>query len=236
MNEWTHFFMKIYLSHFILERVDVGCVWEVSWRRGQTATYWPKVLLIIAAHLSHLGWVAQPGSLRAQSPPSATGSQFSILSPTDSNWNWPKPSVAHGYIIVLCPPASTVPPLIYTGASLDWQLGWGSVYNKIDGQDMLDTAWEVRKYSNLVFFHSLLHLDIPARTYLHELCVDTRYSLEDLPKLMDNWDWWWESGKSMLLEQLGDDDDSSATRMALALNNQWKFDMPLNKETEKRFF
>ena len=43
MNERTHFFIKIYLSHFILERVDVGCVWEVSWRRGQTATYWPKL-------------------------------------------------------------------------------------------------------------------------------------------------------------------------------------------------
>ena len=26
MNERTHFFIKIYLSHFILERVDVGCV------------------------------------------------------------------------------------------------------------------------------------------------------------------------------------------------------------------
>ena len=60
MNERTHFFIKIYLSHFILERVDVGCVWEVSWRRGQTATYWPQVLLTIAALLSHPGWVAQP--------------------------------------------------------------------------------------------------------------------------------------------------------------------------------
>ena len=30
MNERTHFFIKIYLSHFILERVDVGYVWEVS--------------------------------------------------------------------------------------------------------------------------------------------------------------------------------------------------------------
>ena len=60
MNERTYFFIKIYFSHFILERVDVGCVWEVSWRLGQTATYWPKVLLAIAALLSHLGWVAQP--------------------------------------------------------------------------------------------------------------------------------------------------------------------------------
>ena len=60
MNERTHFLIKIYLSHFILERVDVGCVWEVSWRRGQTATYWPKVLLTIASLLPHSGWAAQP--------------------------------------------------------------------------------------------------------------------------------------------------------------------------------
>ena len=60
MNERTHFFIKIYLSHFILGRVDVDCVWEVSWRRGQTATYCPKVLLTISALLSHLGLAAQP--------------------------------------------------------------------------------------------------------------------------------------------------------------------------------
>ena len=36
MNKRTHFFIKIYLPHFILERVDVGCVWEMSWRQGQT--------------------------------------------------------------------------------------------------------------------------------------------------------------------------------------------------------
>ena len=60
MDERTHFFIKIYLSHFIIERVDVGCVWEVSWRREQTATYWPKVLLTIAVLLSHSGWATQP--------------------------------------------------------------------------------------------------------------------------------------------------------------------------------
>ena len=88
MNERTHFFIKIYLSHFILERVDVGCVWEVSWRRGQTATYWPKVLLTIAALLSHLGWAAQPWVTEGPSHLSAAGSQFGILSPTDSNCDW----------------------------------------------------------------------------------------------------------------------------------------------------
>ena len=64
---------KIYVSHFILERVDVGCVWEVSWRRGQTATYWPKALLIIAALISRVGWVAQPWVTERRKP---------------SVWNW----------------------------------------------------------------------------------------------------------------------------------------------------
>ena len=60
MNEWTCFFLKIYLSHIFLERVDVSCVWEVNWRRWKTATYWPKVLLTIAALLSRPTWTAQP--------------------------------------------------------------------------------------------------------------------------------------------------------------------------------
>ena len=35
------------------ERVDIGYVWEVSWRRRQTATYWPQVPLTIAVLLPH---------------------------------------------------------------------------------------------------------------------------------------------------------------------------------------
>ena len=117
MNELTHFFIRIYLSHFILERVDVSCVWEVSWRRGKTTTYWPQILLTIAALLSHSGWAAQPW---------ATEGRKLILTlascpPTDSNcnWNsnwltdWLKLSVAPGYIFVWHPPAScgrTHPP------------------------------------------------------------------------------------------------------------------------------
>ena len=127
MNERTHFFIKIYLSHFILKRVDVGCVWEVSWRRGQTATYWPKVLLTIAALLPHLGWgcstVGHRGpkalclllALTLASCPQLT------RTPTDSSRLCP------GYIFVWHPPASVAPPLIYTGASLDWRLRRGSI-------------------------------------------------------------------------------------------------------------
>ena len=169
MNERTHFFIKIYLSHFILTRVDVSCVWEVNWRRGQTATYWPKVLLTIAALLSHSGWAAQPWVTEGPSPLSAAGSHSGILSLTDSNCNWNSNWLTAWLTIAVCGtwlyncPMSTcflwayasatitefntstgqgdipifstgctcftVLPLIYTGASFDWRLGRGSIYN-----------------------------------------------------------------------------------------------------------
>ena len=89
MNERTHFFIKIYLSHFILERVNVGCVWEMSWRRGQTATYWPKVLLsTIAALLPHFGLVAQPWVTKGPKPSVCRWFSIRHLVP-----NWLRPSV-----------------------------------------------------------------------------------------------------------------------------------------------
>ena len=87
MNEWTHFFMKIYLSHFILERIEISCVWEVSWKQGETVTYWPKVLLTIASLLPHSRWVAQPWVTEGPSPLSGAGSHSAgILSPTGTDW------------------------------------------------------------------------------------------------------------------------------------------------------
>ena len=153
MNERTQFFIKIYLTLYSwkgCKRVDVGCVWEVSWRRGQTVTYWPKVPLNIAL-LSHLGWAAQPWVTEGPSPLSGTGSHYSILSPTAtgtaSNW-LTKLSVAPGYIIVWCPPAScgytylhriqpcpqvkVIFQYLWLDApvlSLDWQLSRGSICN-----------------------------------------------------------------------------------------------------------
>ena len=86
MNERTRFFIK--KSHNLFSKGWCFlCVWGVSWRRGQTATYWPKVPLTIAALLILAGLLNRR-SLRAQSPLSAAGSHAGILSPTDSNWNW----------------------------------------------------------------------------------------------------------------------------------------------------
>ena len=86
----------------------------MTWRRKQTDTYWPKVLLTIAALLPNSGWAAQPWVTEGWSPLSGPGSHSGILSTTpifncDWNWtvsNWLKPSVAPGYIIVWHPPAS----------------------------------------------------------------------------------------------------------------------------------
>ena len=60
---------------FYSRKGDVSCMWEVSWRRGQTATYWPQVLLTIPALLSHSGWAAQPWVTGGPSPLSGSGSQ-----------------------------------------------------------------------------------------------------------------------------------------------------------------
>ena len=129
MNERTHFFIKIYLSYFILERVDVSCVWEVTWRHWDRLLFQPKVLLIISALLSHPGWASQPWVTEGPSPPSGAGSHSAgILSLTDSNWV--EPPRAPDYITVLLTPASAVLSLIYTGASLDWRLDRGSICYK----------------------------------------------------------------------------------------------------------
>ena len=70
-NERTHFFRKIYLSHFILERVAKGLCVRGELETEQTAT----VPLTIAALLFSFCWAAQPGALRAQL---SAGSWFSL--------------------------------------------------------------------------------------------------------------------------------------------------------------
>ena len=68
MNERTRFFKKIYLSHFILERVRlVVCERWVGY--GDRLLFWPKVLLsTIAVLLPHLDWVAPPWVTKGPKP------------------------------------------------------------------------------------------------------------------------------------------------------------------------
>ena len=100
---------------------------------GDRQLYWPKVLLAtIAVLLPHLGCgCSTVGYWGLQAD-----SHADILSLTDSNWlelPW-----APGYIIVWHPLASAVLLLIYTGASLYWRLGRGSIYNTIQDKNQ----WE----------------------------------------------------------------------------------------------
>ena len=85
--QWTNTLLckNISLTLYSLKG-DVSCVWEVSWRRGQTA------ILTQSSSRNHSStssssWLGllNRGSLRAQSPLSATGSHFSILTPTNLN-------------------------------------------------------------------------------------------------------------------------------------------------------
>ena len=98
MNERTHFFIKIYISHFILEKVDAGCEWEGGVGDGD------RLLHIDPSSSDHSStsfssWLGLPNraSLGAQSPLSAAGSHFGIFSPTNSNCNWLKLSVSWLY-------------------------------------------------------------------------------------------------------------------------------------------
>ena len=137
-NEHTSW-LKIYLSHFILERVDVGCVWEVSWRRGRTATYWPKVLLTIAALLSHPNWATQPWVTEGPKPSVWISVRHHV-----PNWLQLEPTqAACGTCLYNCLTSIYFCcfSAIYTGASLDWRLGRGSIYNK-----------KTRRFHNKSFF------------------------------------------------------------------------------------
>ena len=85
MDERTHFFIKTYLSHFILKRV-MFLVCERWVGDGHRLSFWPKFFLAHSS-TSFSSWLGllNRGSLRAQSPLSAAGSHFGIFSPTDSN-------------------------------------------------------------------------------------------------------------------------------------------------------
>ena len=91
---------------------DVCCVWKMSWKQGQTAILTQVLLATIAALLPHIGWgcstVGIWGLKAFCLPVALTSAPCLQLTRT------------------VCPPASTVLPLIYTGASLDWQPGRGS--------------------------------------------------------------------------------------------------------------
>ena len=102
-----------------------GCCWLCVRGELETGTdclISTQVLLTIAALLSHLGSTVGHWGLKALCQPLAlTSPSCPELTPIDSSRLCP------GYIIVWHPPTSTVLPFIYTGASIDWRLGRGSI-------------------------------------------------------------------------------------------------------------
>ena len=112
MNERTHFLIKMYPSHFILERVAKGLTLVMCERWvGDEDRLSPKVLLTMAALLSLPVWVVQTWVSEGRMPsvckliltlafcpqltPTATGTRTESL----------KLSLASAYIIVWQPPA-----------------------------------------------------------------------------------------------------------------------------------
>ena len=154
MNERTNFFTKIYLSHFIRKGWCRLCV------RGELETGTDCHILTQSSSHDHsstssISWLGC-STVGHWEPKPSVWSWFSLhghpISNCDSNWltqtDWPKPSVAPGYIIVWCPPASygrthlhRIQPhpqvkvifrYLWTDApvlSLDWWLGRGSICN-----------------------------------------------------------------------------------------------------------
>ena len=118
INEWTHFFIKIYLSHFIRKGWCWLCV--RSELEMETDCYILTQSSSDHSSTSFSFWLLNCGSLGPQALSLQADSQAGILSPnwlqlqlnwnwlklTDRNSNWLKLSVAPGYIIVWCPPAS----------------------------------------------------------------------------------------------------------------------------------
>ena len=112
MNERTHFLIKIYLSHFILERVDVACNVRGELETG-TDCY---ILTQSSSDHSTTSFSSWPGcstvghwGLKALCLPLAlTPASCPQLTPTatGTRTDWLKPSVAPGYIVVWHPPAS----------------------------------------------------------------------------------------------------------------------------------
>ena len=114
MNERTHFFIKIYHSHFIQKGWCWLCV------RGELETGTDCYILTLSSSdhssTSSSFWLGYStvGHWGPQTLCLQTDSHAGILSPTDSNcnWNWNSnlnwlnTSVAPGYIIVSRPPAS----------------------------------------------------------------------------------------------------------------------------------
>ena len=108
-DEQTHFFRKIYLSHFIRK----SCVWEVSWRLNRLQNIDPPPSSSVFSSTSFL---ILPGcSIEGSGGPNpllgACSRCLELLLELQLWLQLTQLSVAGGYIIVWCPPASCKGPI-----------------------------------------------------------------------------------------------------------------------------
>ena len=103
---------------------DVSCVWEVSWRQGQTATLTPSSSDHSNTSFSSCCCYSTVGHWEPKAlylPLALNSASCPQLTPTDSN------RLGHLVIFVWLPPASAVLPIIHTCASLNWRLDRASI-------------------------------------------------------------------------------------------------------------
>ena len=145
-DEWTHFFRKIYLSHFIRERVVEGLCVRGELETEQTATYWPPSSSDYSSTSFLILLGCSTGGPEGLNPLLGAGSHCHKLQLelqlTDSNSL--TPTLASDYIIVWRPPASRghcncTDFNLFTGQGdifnifdrmhllLDWRLDWRSI-------------------------------------------------------------------------------------------------------------
>ena len=134
-NEWTNTLLyKKYITHTLFSKGVMVVVCERWVGDRDRLQYWPpSSSSTIAALLSHLGWgcwtVGHWG-------PKALCLQLVLTSASCLQLTRTAP--APGYTIFKRSPASAVLPLIFTGESLDWRLGRGSIYNNLRRLDVTD--------------------------------------------------------------------------------------------------
>ena len=98
MNERTRFFIKKYISHTLFSKGLMFLVCE-RWVGDADRLLHNDPNSSDHSSTPFSSWLGllNRESLRAQSPLSAAGFHFGILSPTDSNCNWLKPYVSWLY-------------------------------------------------------------------------------------------------------------------------------------------
>ena len=151
MNERTHFFIKIYISPFILERVDVSVVCEWWMETGTDCYIDPtssldhstRCCLQKPTSSASCLVLLNRRSLRATAVNLQTGPHSGL--PVFNKLNCHRHLPLFFYNVHSLPPFL---PLIYTGASLDWRLSQGSIYNT----DLLKKSPSATSCSQLVLF------------------------------------------------------------------------------------